>query len=180
MRRRNEWSSWIPNSLDSESASIVGNSVNNDQNENKTEILPSYGSSVDSPPLAPDTMKNSINNLTEQSKESEEQRGTLGISISRIELACQPNAENDINVLNNESNFLATSLGAESVKSVTSKNGGNKKVQVLSNLKVKNFCESSSEFSSTFMLDEELELEQKSSGHDHPSTAGRYLRILLA
>lgn len=188
VRRRNEWSNWIPKSLDSESASIAGNSVNNDQNENKTdspldrktELLPSYGSSVDSLPLTPDTMKSSINNFTEQSKDSEEQRGVLGIINSGIELACQPNAGNDINVLNSEPSFLATSLGAESAKSVISKNGRNKKMQVLSNPKVKNFCESSSEFSSTFMLDEELELEQKSSGHDHPSTAGRYLRILLA
>ncbi|XP_047979896.1 la-related protein 1A isoform X3 [Salvia hispanica] len=43
----------------------------------------------------------------------------------------------------------------------------------LSKPKVKNYAESSDDFSSTFMLDEELELERKTTGHDHPSTAGR-------
>ncbi|KAH6834289.1 hypothetical protein C2S53_004652 [Perilla frutescens var. hirtella] len=181
VRRRNEWSKWIPKSLNSDSAPLLGNSVNNDdQNENKrdspdgtTELLPSNKSSIDSLPLTADTMKNLTDNCTEQSKDSQEQRVALGNSNSSMELGCQPNYGNNVNVLFKESNFTASSLGSESVKSVIFDNGGNKKIQVLSNPKVKNFGELSNDFSSTFLLDEELELEQKITGNDHPSTAGR-------
>lgn len=149
-----------------ESTSLVGNSLNNDdQNENKrdnpvgaTGLLSQNENSVDSLPLAADALKSSTK------------------SNSRLELGCQPNSKNNISVLNDGSNFQATSLGSDSMKSVIFENVENKKMQALSKPKVKNIGESSDDFSRTFMLDEELELEQKTTGHDHPSTAGRYFR----
>ncbi|XP_057782185.1 la-related protein 1A-like [Salvia miltiorrhiza] len=174
VRRRNEWSKWISESVNKEATSLVRNSGNNDdQNENKRDKLHPDGSSVDSLPLAADTLEGSIKSSTEHSKDSEEQRVALGNSNLKLELGCQPSSRNNISVLNTGSNFQATSLGADSVKSVIFKNGENKKMQALSKPKVKNFGGSSDDFSSTFMLDEELELEQKRTGHDHPSTAGR-------
>ncbi|KAL1558313.1 la-related protein 1A-like isoform X1 [Salvia divinorum] len=148
VRRRNEWSKWIPKSVNSESTSLVGNSVNiNIQNENKRDssdetfgLLPPAESSLVSLPLAADG--SSIKSSTEHCKDSEEQRVVSG-------------------------------KRADSVNSVLLKNGKNNEMHDLSKPKVKNSGESSYEFSSTFMLDEELELEQKTTGCDHPSTAGR-------
>lgn len=185
MRRRDEWSKWISKSMNNESTSLVGNFVDNDnriQNtkdspDGITELRPTKESSVDCLSLAADAVDHSIKNSSDHSKGSKEQRIALGNSKSRIELGCLLTSVNNINVLNNGSNCPETSLGADSVKSTIFKNGGNKKMQAFSNPKAKNFGESSHDLSSTFMLDEELELEQKTTGHAHPSTAGRYVRI---
>ncbi|KAL8480084.1 hypothetical protein ACS0TY_026861 [Phlomoides rotata] len=81
-----------------------------------------------------------------------------------------PNNGDNINEPYNESNFPATSQGADSVKLMNLENSANRK---LSGLNAKNLDDSTNDFSSTFMLDEELELEQKTIRNDHPSTAGR-------
>ncbi|XP_041989522.1 la-related protein 1A-like isoform X1 [Salvia splendens] len=176
MRRRNEWSKWISKSVNSEPKSTGGNSIkNDDQKENKrdspdgtTGLLPPDESLVDSLPLASDTLVSTIKSSTEHCKESEEQRVALGNSNLRLEIS-----KNNASVHSGGSNFQANSLGADSVKSVIFENSENKKMQALSKPKVQNYAESSDDFSSTFMLDEELELERKTTGHDHPSTAGR-------
>ncbi|XP_047970273.1 la-related protein 1A-like isoform X1 [Salvia hispanica] len=181
VRRRNEWSKWIPKSVNANSTSLVGNSVNiNDQNENKRDgpggtsgLLPPAESSLGSLPLASDALGSSIKSSTEHCKDGEEQRVASGKSNLRLEQGSQPSSKNNTSVLSDGSNFQENSVGADSVKSVLLENGKSNKMQDLSKPKLKNFGESSDEFSSTFMLDEELELEQKITGRDHPSTAGR-------
>ncbi|KAI3461183.1 hypothetical protein Pfo_017846 [Paulownia fortunei] len=186
VRRRNEWSKWIPASLISKSSSLDRNALNkDDDSENKrdssegTMELPSpNGSSVDRLPLSADIIKTSITNDTEQSKHKVLSSGETpevasGNSNSSMESGFQPNNGNDSTELCNETNFPAISQGADSVKSVILENSENRKKQVFSNLNVKNLDDSSNDFSSTFMLDEELELEQKTIRNDHPSTVGR-------
>ncbi|KAL1558316.1 la-related protein 1A-like isoform X4 [Salvia divinorum] len=165
-RRRNEWSKWIPKSVNTESISLVGNSMNiNIQSENtsgrKAGISAIGGSSLGS----------SIKSSTGHCKDSEEQRVGSGKSNLRLEQGSQPSSKNKTSVLNDGSNFQENSLEADSVKSVLLENGKNNKMQDLSISKVKNFGKSSGEFSSTFMLDEELELEQKMTGCDPSSIA---------
>lgn len=184
MRRRVEWSKWISKSVNNESTSIDGNFVDKDNGKQNTkdspdgttEIRPTNKSLGDLS-LAADAVENSLKSSTDHNKNSKDQRIALGNSKSRIELGCLLTSVNNINVLNNGSNCPETSLGADPVESTVFKNGRNKEMQTLSNPKAKNFGESSHEFSSTFMLDEELELEQKTTGHAHPSTAGRYMMI---
>lgn len=180
VRRRNEWPKWIPDSLKKKSSSLVPNAVNNDDpNENNRENLdgktelppPKGGTSVDGQPLNADAIKKSINNDVEPSKDKVLSNGKAhniaasGSSNLRTELGFQSN--------NDRSNVAAISQRADSAMSVTSENCEHGQMKVLSNLNVQNLDDSSNDFSNTFMLDEELELEQKVKRSYNPFTVGR-------
>ncbi|PIN09426.1 hypothetical protein CDL12_17987 [Handroanthus impetiginosus] len=185
VRRRNVWSNWIPASKISKSSSVAINAAkNDDHDENKKEssegtieVLPPNESSVDCLPLNADTVKSSISNDTEQSKNKILSSGKThvasGDSNSSMYLGVQLNNGNGDTELDCESNVLAISQGADSVQSISLQNCGNRKMQVLSNVTINNLDDPSDDLSNTFMLDEELELEQKTITTDHPSTAGR-------
>ncbi|KAL0370295.1 UNVERIFIED_CONTAM: La-related protein 1A, partial [Sesamum angustifolium] len=170
VRRRNEWSRWIPASQTSKSSPVVTSTVkNDDHNDNK---IHSSEGTMGLPPAnrsAMDHLPGPTNNESEQSKDKvlssgETQKVASGNCNSGMELGFLSN--------NNEQNSSATQ-GADSVKPIILENSEHRKKQVSSNLDVQNMGNSSSDFSSTFMLDEELELEHKMTRNDHPSTVER-------
>ncbi|KAI3450077.1 hypothetical protein Pfo_006742 [Paulownia fortunei] len=185
VRRRNEWSKWIPASVISKSSSLVSNAVKNDSlNENKDspertkELCSPNEFSLDPLPLGEDCIKGASSNNTEQDGNKvlfsgETQNIASGNNNSGMGLDFQPDNGDNRTELNNDPHFPAISQGADSVKSIDDKNCENIKMQVLSNLKVQSPDDSSNDFSSTFMLDEELELEQRTVRNDHPSTVER-------
>lgn len=159
MRRRDDWSKWISKSMNNEFSSLP-NSVNIDnQKENK---------------------KDSPDGTTELHPTEEISTGSLSLAVDAV-----------------ESSMVSLSLAADAVenpiKNSTNHSKDNKEQRAAlgnsnsrielsclpnsENPKVMNFGESSNDFSSTFMLDEELDLELKPKGHDHPFTAGRYIKI---
>lgn len=155
--------------------------MNNDvHNENKgegfkgtTKLPVPSGNSLEHLPTS-DIMKIPINKNTEQRKKSEAKGVSSRNIYSGMELGCQPNRD-VISEPDNESNFPATSEGADSVKLMNLENSANRK---LFDLDAKNLDDSTNDFSSTSMLDEELELERKTIRNDH-STAERYFRFFL-
>ncbi|XP_011090202.1 la-related protein 1A isoform X1 [Sesamum indicum] len=170
VRRRNEWSRWIPASRMSKSSPVVTSTVKNDDH-NDSKIHSSEGT-IGLPPANQSTVDHlprSTDNESEQSKDKvlssgETQEVASGNYISGMELGFLSN--------NNEPNSSATQV-ADSVKPIILENTEHRKKQVSSNLDVQNMGNSSSDFSSTFMLDEELELEHKMTRNDHPSTVER-------
>ncbi|KAK6164047.1 hypothetical protein DH2020_000911 [Rehmannia glutinosa] len=186
VRRRNEWSKWIPASAISKFSSLISNAVKNDNlNDNKedspegTKELPSpNGFSVDPLPLGQDCIKESGSNNTGQNRDKvllsgETLQFASGNNNSSIGLDFQTDNRNNNTELNNDPNFPTLSEGADSVKSFVDKNRENIKMEVLSDLKAQSPDDSSNDFSSTFMLDEELELEQRTVRNDHSSTVER-------
>ncbi|KAK6153193.1 hypothetical protein DH2020_012832 [Rehmannia glutinosa] len=186
VRRRNEWSKWIPASAISKFSSLISNAVKNDNlNDNKedspegTKELPSpNGFSVDPLPLGQDCIKESGGNNTGQNRDKvllsgETLKFASGNNNSSIGLDFQTDNRNNNTELNNDPNFPTLSEGADSVKSFVDKNRENIKMEVLSDLKAQSPDDSSNDFSSTFMLDEELELEQRTVRNDHSSTVER-------
>ncbi|KAL0418436.1 UNVERIFIED_CONTAM: La-related protein 1A [Sesamum radiatum] len=170
VRRRNEWSRWIPASQTSKSSPVVTSmGKNDDHNDNK---IHSSEGTMGLPPAnrsAMDHLPGPTSNESEQSKDKvlssgETQKVASGNCNSGMELGFLSN--------NNEQNSSATQ-GADSVKPIILENSEHRKKQVSSNLDVQNMGNSSSDFSSTFMLDEELELEHKMTRNDHPSTVER-------
>lgn len=132
-------------------------------------------SSMEHQPLTSDIKKISINNNMEQRKKREGQEVGSRSSCSGMDLGCQPN--NGFNSkTHNESNCPASSQGSDSVKLMNLENSGSRK---LSGLDAKNLDDSTNDSSSTFMLNKELELEQKTIRNDLPSTAGRYFRLFF-
>ncbi|KAL8029471.1 hypothetical protein ABFS82_14G224000 [Erythranthe guttata] len=184
VRRRNEWSKWIPVSLVSKSSSHVRDAVNNDDsNENKRDnketmkLPPSNGSSVVPTLSSADIVKGSINYDTEQSEDKvlacgEAQKVTLGNSNSSMGLGFQPDDGNDSTKHYDESIFPAVAQGAGTVTSIVPVNHESKEMQVCSDQHVKNLDDLSND-SSNIMLDEELEVEQKRIENDHPSSLER-------
>ncbi|PIM98011.1 hypothetical protein CDL12_29512 [Handroanthus impetiginosus] len=185
VRRCNEWSKWIPASVISKSSSLVPNVVKNDNsNENgkySSEIkeeLPSPNGCSDLLPSSEDVMKEPISNDTTQDKDKVLFSGVThkiasGFSNSSLGLDFQPDNRNNSTELHNDSNLPAISQGADSVKSIVQKNFETIKMPELSNLNLQIPDDSSNDFSNTFMLDEELSLEQRTSTNDHPSTMER-------
>ncbi|GFP97603.1 la-related protein 1a [Phtheirospermum japonicum] len=162
VRRRHEWSRWIQASV-SKSSSPVRNNVNNDVHdeinrdicEGKIECPP-IRSSVGHLPLSADVTEKSIDSDAEQVKDrvlSSDEAPTVasGNRNSSMSLGFQPNGDDDTQ-LNSESNC----------KSVCLENCESGTMQVLPHLNVKKSDDSTDDFSSTFLLDEELELEQAS------------------
>ncbi|KAL3828670.1 hypothetical protein ACJIZ3_017472 [Penstemon smallii] len=175
VRRRKEWSKWIPTSLINKSSFPLSSPVKND---NEITMDSTNGNSlpndyfVDPLSLGENSVKESINNDTEQTRDKvmcivESQKIASEKSNSSIGLDYQSDTMNSSTELNNASNYPALSHGADSVKPIVLESCENRK-QVLSNLN-----DSFNEFSSTFMLDEELELEEKAIRNDHPSAVER-------
>ncbi|KAL6563731.1 hypothetical protein OROGR_002690 [Orobanche gracilis] len=171
VRRRHEWSKWIPVSM-SKSLSLVRNDSDTDDLdetkkdccEGKMECLSPNKSSEGHMPLNADVTKKPNNNDMEQVKDivlssRETPKVASENSNSIVALGFQLNNGSDGVQLNN----------ASKCKSVTLENCESGTMQVLPDLIVKNLNDSLNDFSSTFMLDEELELEQAAIGNDHPS-----------
>ncbi|KAL6527856.1 hypothetical protein OROMI_029667 [Orobanche minor] len=171
VRRRHEWSKWIPASI-SKSLSLIRNDTNTDDLdetkkdccEGKMECLSPNKSSEGHVPLNADVTKNPNNNDTEQVKDivlssDETPKVASGNSNSIVALGFQLNNGTDGIQSNNESKCNSVIL--ENCESGT--------MQVLPDLSVKNLNDSLNDFSSTFMLDEELELEQAAIRNYHPS-----------
>ncbi|KAL2535957.1 La-related protein 1A [Forsythia ovata] len=121
-----------------------------DSSERTNEFSSPTGSSVDHLPSGEDSKMESVID-TEQNKDEVQCGGKT-----------QASALGDCN----------SSVGKD-FESSTIGGSENRKMQLPSNLAVQNLDDSSNDFSSTFMLDEELELEQKILMKDHPSTVGR-------
>ncbi|CAI9785795.1 unnamed protein product [Fraxinus pennsylvanica] len=185
LRRRDEWSKWIPSSVTDKSTSLVPNVLKNDElNDNKkdsserTNIFSSpTGSSVDHLPSGEDSQKESVNDK-EQNKDKvvfvgKTQASALGDCNSSVGKDFEANNEHNGLDLNKSSSFPATSQGADYVKSSIIEGSENIKTLLPTNLAAQNLDDLSNDFASTFMLDEELELEQKILLKDHPSTVGR-------
>ncbi|KAG8388908.1 hypothetical protein BUALT_Bualt02G0174200 [Buddleja alternifolia] len=171
VRRRDEWSKWIPASFVSKSSSLVSNAVKNDNNnENKTnnsegtEELPSPNRcSVEPLPPGEDCINGSVNYDTEENRDKvlfngESQKIASGCNLS-TGLGLQPDNMNYGTELDNDSKFPARSA---SVKSTIPENR-----------------DSFNDYSSTFLLDEELELEQ-TARNNHPSTVERLKDVVSA
>lgn len=131
----------------------------------KNEPPSKNGFSVDPLTLGGDSTKESIINNSEGTRDKvlssdETLKFAAANSSSSMETKHDPN-------------FPAISQGADSVKSIVDKKYDNIKMQVPSDLNVRCLDESYNDFSSTFMLDEELELEQRTGRNDHPSTVER-------
>lgn len=233
MRRRNEWSKWIPASLISNSSSTVKSATKKDDHnkngkgspEGTTELPPPHRSSVDPLPLSADIVEDFMNDSTEQSEDkiqssgetqnitSENCNSITGLGFqpsngndstghynddteqcedkvqsngetqnvkSSTGLVSQPNNRNDSTEHRSESKCPAITQGADTVMSITVEDCESREIQVLQGFNVKNMDDSSNDTSDTFKLDEELELEHKNIRNDHPSTAGRYFRLLFA
>ncbi|XP_022898362.1 la-related protein 1A-like isoform X2 [Olea europaea var. sylvestris] len=185
LRRRDEWSKWIPSSVTDKSSSLVPNALKNDElNDNKkdsSEGINAFsspsGSSVDHLPSGEDSQKESFND-TEQNKDKvvfggKTQAPAFGDCNSSVGKDFEANNKHNGLDLNKCSSFPATTQGADSVKSSIIEGSENIKTPLPSNFAAQNLDDSSNDFSSTFMLDEELELEQKILLKDHPSTVGR-------
>ncbi|KAL3620303.1 hypothetical protein CASFOL_035215 [Castilleja foliolosa] len=163
VRRRHEWSKWIQASV-SKSSSPVRNNVNNvhdekerDSCEGKIEC-PSPNRRSEDLPSSADVTEKSISSDAEQDKDrvlSSDEAPTVasGNSNSSMALDFQPNGD-DGTQLNSESNCKSACL--ENCESGMTK--------FLPNLNMKNSDDSTNDFSSTFLLDEELELEQTTIG----------------
>ncbi|KAG8371040.1 hypothetical protein BUALT_Bualt13G0045600 [Buddleja alternifolia] len=176
VRRREEWSKWIPAPVISISSSLALNAVkidnlneNRDSSEETKELTSPNGKSVDHLPLSASTKD------TEQDKNKflssgEEQKFASVNSNTSMDLGFQPSNRKNSTELNNGPNLAAVSQKPVSMKSMKCEN---RNIQVLSNPNVKNLDDLSNDFPNTFMLDEELELEQKTLRNDHPSTVGR-------
>ncbi|KAL8055646.1 hypothetical protein ABFX02_04G069000 [Erythranthe guttata] len=182
VRRRNEWSKWIPVS-DISTSSLVPDTVKNDNlNKNEKDVpegkeeLPSpNGLSVDTLDLGEDSDKKTISNNSEQvtdkvlcSGETPKFASIKSSSNRRINFQSvdRKNSTEPYNAPNSP----AISQGPNFVKSIVDKKYGSKKIQSTSN---RNVDDSYSDFSNTFMLDEELELEQGTSRDAHPSNVER-------
>ncbi|XP_051120482.1 la-related protein 1A-like [Andrographis paniculata] len=156
VRRRNEWEKWIPTTL--KKNEVTDAVERDDHNENKRD-------NYDGLPLNEDATKQSIDNDIVLSKNKalssgEAQKFAPRDSTSSIKL--------DSN--NDRPKFASISQEDDSAKSVAPVSCENWQSPAPSNLKSKNLEDSSNDYSSTFMLDEELELEYKEVMTD---TAGR-------
>ncbi|XP_073283796.1 la-related protein 1A-like [Primulina huaijiensis] len=175
IRRRDGWSKWIPASVTSKSPSFVSDALKNDDlDENKKEssegmnkFFSPIGNSVDHTPLIALSNKECVIDHTETNRVNsplteEVQNFTSGNSsgIFGVELS-------------NDSKFPPMSQDANSAKSIILENCVKRKMLVLPNLDVHNLDGSSNDFCSTFMLDEELEVEQKMARACNHSTVGR-------
>ncbi|KZV30589.1 la-related protein 1-like [Dorcoceras hygrometricum] len=161
IRRRNEWSNWIPASVTSKSASFVSDALRKDDaDENKKEN-------------SEDALKN--DDLDENKKESSEE--TERVNSLRSEevqnFTLENRSENFGVEPSNVSKFPAVSQDADSLKSFVLENCEKRKTPVLSNLDVHNLDGSSDDFCNTFMLDEELDVEPKMARACNHSTVGR-------
>ncbi|GFP94235.1 la-related protein 1a [Phtheirospermum japonicum] len=134
VRRRNEWSQWVSSS-DSKSTSIISNEIKEDSPEGTNDLPSPNGLSVDPLPLDQDCRKEPSSNNTEQNR--------------------------DKVLLSGETQTIAS--GSNNPSTGGDKNRGkNLKMKAIPKLKAQSPDDSSNDFSSTFMLDEELELEPKS------------------
>ncbi|XP_075484213.1 la-related protein 1A-like [Primulina tabacum] len=144
IRRRDEWSKWIPASVTSKTSSFVSDAMKNDDvDENKKE----------------------------SSEETDRVNSLSSEEVKNINLG---NSSGNFGVeLSNDSKFPAISQVADSAKSIILENCEKRKTLVLSNLDVHNLDGSSNDFYSTFTLDEELEVEKKMARACNHSTVRR-------
>ncbi|KAL0435278.1 UNVERIFIED_CONTAM: La-related protein 1A [Sesamum radiatum] len=161
VRRRNEWSKWIAASVNSKSSARISDAVKNDnvnENNKDPEVTKEFsspnGCSADHLPAGEDCINETFSEDIEEKKD-------------------KPNNRNNSNELKNGSDFPAISQEADSVKSSIHKNCVNIAMQLLSNPNEQSPDDSSNDFSSTFLLDEELELEQRTVGNGHSSIVER-------
>ncbi|CAA0805922.1 La-related protein 1A [Striga hermonthica] len=169
VRRRNEWSKWISTSGNGKSSSITSNAVKKDSfienievsSEGTTKELSSTKNEFPIDPLLVDhdCRKESSTVNTEKNRDN---------SIS-AELDSQTDNMNNNSELHRDPNLLTPSQGGDTVKSPVDKSHEKTKRVVIRNLKVQSPDDLSNDFSNTFMLDEELELEQRTVKSSHPS-----------
>ncbi|XP_051143582.1 la-related protein 1A-like [Andrographis paniculata] len=156
VRRRNEWSKWILTSPSIGSLLTDANPVQNiDNNENQREV--STGTSEFPPPsgcpiVDVGEIKKPVSNDIEEANDGaltnvETQKHPSGDDNSIKDLDFQPN--------NTKLNSVGSQRG-DLIKSVSPE-----------------LDDFSNDFSSTFMLDEELDQEQRLTNNDHTSTMGR-------
>ncbi|KAL8527335.1 hypothetical protein ACS0TY_005267 [Phlomoides rotata] len=151
IRRRNEWSKWIKPSAIRESSSLASNAGKNDNLKENKECSPEGKKELPSPngftvdPLGPgeDCTEETTDNNTAQNR-------------------------NNSAELNSDQNCPAIPQGVDSARLNVGRNCESIKMQVNSRMN-----DSFNDFSSTFMLDEELELEQKTVKNNHPSALER-------
>ncbi|KAK4419682.1 La-related protein 1A [Sesamum alatum] len=185
VRRRNEWSKWIAASVNSKSSARISDAVKNDNlNENNkepegtNEFSSPNGCSVDHLPEDEGCIKESFSEDIEENKDKvlsggETEKRASANGNSSIGLDFQPSNRDNSNELKNGSDFPAISQGADSVKSSIHKNCENIKMPHLANPNLQSPVDSSNDFSSTFLLDEELELEQRTVRNGHSSIVER-------
>lgn len=165
IRRQNTWSKWVPSTAISKSSTHISSPAKNDElNENKTgsfeeteEFHSPNKSSGDYLALSADSKKESIvadarQHVDKPFVSGETQNFTSGNSNLRMGLDLNPNNENSCTENSNEQK---------------------KEILVLPNRDVIDIDGSANDFSSTLMLDEDLELELKMARDCHPSTLGR-------
>ncbi|KAL0459085.1 UNVERIFIED_CONTAM: La-related protein 1A [Sesamum latifolium] len=184
VRRSNEWSKWIAASVNSKSSARISDAVKNDNlNENNKdpvgtkEFSSPNGCSADHLPAGEDCIKETYSEDIEENKDKVlsggETEKCAANSNSSIGFDFQPNNRNNSNELKNGSDFPAIPQEVDSVKSSIHKNCVNIKMQLLSNPNVQSPDDLSNDFSSTFLLDEELELEQRTVENGHSSIVER-------
>ncbi|GER54738.1 La-related protein [Striga asiatica] len=170
VRRRHEWSKWVPD-LTSKPSSLIRSDINNDKRDKtktdncdgKVECLSLDGSSERYQPFRSDIGKKSISDDAYEVKDlpSGETPKNTSENVDSSMTGCEFNSGNDGNQLISESNC----------KSV--ENHGSRTGQILPNPNVKKVDDSCCDVSNTFMLDEELEAEQTTLGNEHHSSVGR-------
>ncbi|KAL3850200.1 hypothetical protein ACJIZ3_012082 [Penstemon smallii] len=182
IRRRKEWSKWIPASVLNKSSSILSDTVKNDnvnviREDSPKEPTSPNGCSVDPQSMGKRPFKESINKDIEENTDkihcsSEIHKNAPGNINSSRGLDIQADTTNYSSEFDNASISTVISQGADSVESTRLENCENKKV-LLSNLSGRNLDNSCNDFSNTFMLDEELELQQKAVRNNQPFTMER-------
>ncbi|KAL1555149.1 la-related protein 1A-like [Salvia divinorum] len=142
IRRRNEWSKWIPTSADHQTSPGSSDGKSGSITENRGECP---GGLKEVPSLNVSTL-----------------------APMQLDEDCT-----SVSIGDNTDQNMDISQGADSAKSSVDKNWKNKRMQTNSR---NNVClnDLSNDFSSTFLLDEELELEQGTERSDKPSTLERF------
>ncbi|KAL3653288.1 hypothetical protein CASFOL_002969 [Castilleja foliolosa] len=167
VRRRNEWSQWVSSS-DVKSSSIISNENKEDRPEGTKDLPSPNGLSVDPLSLDQDCTKEPSSYNTEQNRDkvllSGETQTIAGSNKPSTGLHSKTDNRNNNSKLHSDASFRTFAQGDD-------KKCGNLKMKTIPKQKAQSTDDSSNDFSSTFMLDEELELEPVRN--DTPSTVER-------
>ncbi|KAA8550052.1 hypothetical protein F0562_001736 [Nyssa sinensis] len=193
VRRRDEWSKWIPPSAEHKLSSAAqtpqeqpvekaittskNNGFNNQNSEDTSgetdEYRSSNGSVVEHLSSDRDTKKESVNGNAEHNREkilcdTQTFGGGNGHSSRGSNSESNINSS-DLDIVDVSSN----AQGVESARFINHDNHKSESMGVPSNLDERNLDDLSNDFASTFMFDEELELEQSMIKKDHLSSIRR-------
>ncbi|KAK2640995.1 hypothetical protein Ddye_022758 [Dipteronia dyeriana] len=181
IRRRDEWSKWIPTSSTAQTPqdqpvdNAADSSVNGDANgdytretsEGNVEFLSATGNLVKHIPASSDSTEVTHNSITEHcSKFVQPDDGKQGTENGDLTTSV---SESDIGT----SYDISCQDQSQVVEPASSGDHGAEKLEPSLNLAAQNLNDLSDDFANTFMLDEELEIEQKKMKKDDLPTARR-------